>query len=242
MTNTNTNTDVAIKEASTPVGDMLAKLKDSGVSIADLRELMEINREMDAISAIKAFNTDFAAMQGELPLIVKARKGHNYKYADLSDIIQQIRPCMAKHGFGFKFSVAQDGACVEVTCNILHADGHVESNTVRVPLSTPVSATGKEVLAPQQMIGSAITYGQRYALIAAVGLQIGNDDDDGIAAGNRLTPEQAGFLNDLLVDAGEQVRAWFVKKYGRPSNVLQSQYNSVVNEVQNFNNTPTKGI
>jgi hypothetical protein len=102
------------------------------------------------------------------------------KYADLSSVMEAIRPAFAAHGLGFIQIVhdAEGAACIETI--IIHESGQ-EFHCGKV--SVPVSKNDA------QGYGSAITYAKRYSLQAAVGVP--SIDDDGNAAVKAAPPEKA---------------------------------------------------
>ncbi len=93
------------------------------------------------------------------------------KYADLGNVIDAIKPALAKYGLSFIQRVhdADDAAKVETV--ILHASGQqISCGAVSVPVSKKDA----------QGYGSALTYARRYSLSAAFG--VAPEDDDGNAA------------------------------------------------------------
>lgn len=118
------------------------------------------------------FNAAFVAAAAQLADIVKGQTAdtgsYRYSYADLASVTSAVRPTLAAHGL----TVAQDvtgttDGMVEITTRVYHTGGHVE---IFGPLPMP---RGR---GPQDT-GSAITYGRRYSLMAALGLA--TEDDDG---------------------------------------------------------------
>lgn len=108
---------------------------------------------------------------------------HKVAYATLKAILAVVKPVLAEHGIrirqGAEFSRSADdgsgmkGRLVPVYTDLVHAvSGDVERTIVEIPLTR---------LDPQSM-GSAITYGKRYSLIAALGLSTDEADDDGVRA------------------------------------------------------------
>ena len=93
------------------------------------------------------------------------------KYADLSSVMEAIRPAFAKYGLGF-IQVSHDtehAAVIETV--IIHESGE----------SFPCGKVSCPVIKHDaQGFGSAITYAKRYSLQAAVGVP--SVDDDGNAA------------------------------------------------------------
>ncbi len=101
------------------------------------------------------------------------------KYADLSSVMEAIRPALSAHGLGFVQVAhdAQDAAIVETV--IVHQSGETMScGKVSVPVSK----------ADAQGYGSAITYARRYSLQTAFGVPSVDDDGNAAAAAKPEAP------------------------------------------------------
>ena len=96
-------------------------------------------------------------------------------YADLASVWDACRAPLANAGLSVVQLVSSEGATATVETILAHSSGEWVSSLLAVPL-TKVDAQG---------LGSAITYGRRYALAAIVG--VCPADDDGEAAVARLT-------------------------------------------------------
>lgn len=123
--------------------------------------------------------------QRSLPGWIKtdAKGAHAIKYATLKAILETVRPVLANHGIrirqGAEPSRAADdgggfkGRIVPVYTDLVHAfSGEVERTIVEIPL----------VKNDPQAMGSALTYGRRYSLLAALGISTDEADDDGVQA------------------------------------------------------------
>ena len=98
------------------------------------------------------------------------------KYADLSAVLDAIREPMAEAGLAFtQFAETDDRQSVCITTMIMHETGEYMQSTLCVPVSK----------GDAQGLGSAITYGKRYALQAMLGVP--SEDDDGNAAVQKVT-------------------------------------------------------
>ena len=91
-----------------------------------------------------------------------------YTYASLADILHAVQPVLTANGFAIGQEVVEaiDGR-VGIITHIAHKDGFIMEYG---PLPMPVSNDPKAV-------GSAITYGRRYALAAALGIATEEDTD-----------------------------------------------------------------
>ena len=139
-----------------------------------------------------------AAASAEMPAIGKGKKAnvgqYAYTYADLGSVIDAVRPVLAKHGLAYVQDVSglPDGRIGIITI-IVHRDG---GKIATGPLPMPGSND-------PQKVGSAITYGRRYALLAALGLA--TEDDDGAAARkpDPPKPDPVAELWQRIVSAGK---------------------------------------
>jgi hypothetical protein len=121
-----------------------------------------------------------AAAQGEIGNAGRNAKNPHFKstYADLAEIINTVRPVLARHGLAVaQFPGYADGL-VTVETILTHASGEWLSGTSAAP------ATKSD----PQGVGSAITYLRRYSLAAVCG--IAQEDDDANAA-SRPGPVEA---------------------------------------------------
>lgn len=92
------------------------------------------------------------------------------KYADLASCWEACRKPLSDNELSIVQLASAEGAAVTITTVLMHSSGE--------SLSSALTMTSKDDT--PQGIGSAITYGRRYALCAMVG--IAPEDDDGNAA------------------------------------------------------------
>lgn len=110
-----------------------------------------------------------AEMPSQLPQV----EGYGYRYTPLPNIINAIRPILAKHGLGLYQEVEtnEDGEVVVRTI-IFSSDGEVLKSP---DLVMPVIEMAKCNKA--QSIGATITYARRYSLSAFLGIATEEDTD-----------------------------------------------------------------
>lgn len=113
--------------------------------------------------------------EGSASIPTKSGGSYSYKYATLPGILQAVRPVLQKHGLAVLQNAAEGAnGSVDISTMIVHSSGEY---LVLAALPMPIGNTAQET-------GSAITYGRRYQLLAALGLSA-DDDDDGATAAPR---------------------------------------------------------
>lgn len=131
---------------------------------------------------------------------------YKYDYADLADVVKLTRPVLAAHGLVALTPVHDHGTGLACTVVILHVSGD------RIDFGPLPFQHGRDA----QATGSAITYHRRYALAAALGLAVGDDDDGAAAVQRPAQPEfvwneaavKADLLNLVEQDKAKAKRVW----------------------------------
>lgn len=124
---------------------------------------------------------------GNIP--TKGGGSYSYSYAALPGVVEAVRPVLAKHGIAVVqgmmpeplMGAEGDVSAVTIETTLLHESGEWLRTAAVIPVSQPTA----------QGVGSAITYGRRYALLAVVGLAA-DDDDDGAEASRPRTGHATG--------------------------------------------------
>ena len=114
--------------------------------------------------------TAMAIAQGELSDAEKSSDNPFFKskYADLAEVLGQIRPIFSKHGLSLvQFPGQEHEGHVQVTTRLMHKSGQWMEGTLSMPVQ------GKNIA---QDSGSVITYMRRYAAAAVAGIaQVDSD-------------------------------------------------------------------
>jgi len=210
-------------QASATPGDLVRYALDNGSDIDRLEKLMAMQIQWEEREAKKAFVAAMAEFKKNPPEIVKTKLvGYEnkdgsftgYKHATLGDVSKAVIESLARHGFSHRWDVTQPGdGRVVVKCIITHEGGHSETNT----MESSADNSGKKNSI--QAIASAVTYLQRYTLLAAVGLSTvdESDDDDGVGAERDYTLQnkwvstvattELDKLMEVFKEGGEEFRA-----------------------------------
>ena len=125
------------------------------------------------------------AQQAMLPLIKDSNNPFfKSKYADLQAVTEACYPALQANGICVMQSAESLGALgINIKTRLIHKSGQFIETECAIP------PAGQD----PQKYGSAVTYGRRYGLQAAVGLAA--IDDDGESAMNRNTPKTASATN-----------------------------------------------
>jgi hypothetical protein len=116
------------------------------------------------------------------PALKTSRNPHlGNRYADLSEVMGACLPALSANGLSVLQPVTADGGKVTVTTLLLHESGEWVSSDITLQAYEQVKGSGFAVSDKPQALGSAITYGRRYALSSMVGV-VADEDDDGNSA------------------------------------------------------------
>jgi hypothetical protein len=157
------------------------ELSESGSLAVELSNLtapnkFQSNQLNDLAAALSKAQAEFPPIPKNRSVKVTTRDGKNYSYcyADLSDIIESVKPVLAKHGLSFTQETRSDErGQLWLWTTIMHSSGQWRSGNFPLVLSQRPQDTG-----------SSITYARRYTLCAALGIQAEEDDDGNAASGN----------------------------------------------------------
>lgn len=154
---------------------------ESNKDPAAIEKIVDMVLRLNAIAAKKNFNIALSRFQAECPEIEKKKKVDytaksgqrvKYEYAPVKDIVKQVKPLLEKHGLCHTYKTTQTDKDITVICEIRHIDGHVE----QTPITMPIDNTSK--MGAAQKVGTAFTYGWRYAFTGALGITTGEEDTD----------------------------------------------------------------
>jgi hypothetical protein len=165
---------------------------------------------MNKSETIKELATALSKAQSQVQDARKDRNGQGYKYADLSQMLQIVRPVLADNGLAivqFPAECEKDRLAIETV--ITHESGEFMSNSYSMEIEQIFSKAGKAVTSKAQASGSVITYMRRYALAAVMGIT--QEDSDAAlqreaqqaAAEPKITPEQVAYLYPHVTEEGE---------------------------------------
>lgn len=145
---------------------------------------------MKKSEVFKEFPAALAKFQAEVtnPKMTADNPHLKSKYAPLAEIFNTVRPILAKNGLSIHQDVYTEEDKVAIVTTIFHESGEwLESTPLRLPAGRELKDGRLDMSA--QTIGSAISYGKRYQLQAAMGVAADADSD-----GEDLKNEQSLYV------------------------------------------------
>lgn len=193
---------------ATPM-QMLALAVSRGAGIDELGKLMDLQERYERNEARKAFVAAMNAFKADPPTIRKNKHVHfgqtDYDHATLDHVCEQVTKALSQHGISHRWKVDQADQWIKVTCILTHDLGHSEETTL---MSPPDTSGSKNSI---QAIGAAVTYLQRYTLLAATGLAATNSDSHGGAVTNGAMADRIEWLQNA--SSKEELKKLFQQAY-----------------------------
>ncbi len=182
-------------------GAIIEKIVESGIGPAQievLERMMVLKYKEDDRNAEKDFIAAFALLQREIPHIKATYEvptksgGVKFRGAHLIDIMRQVEPLLANHGFSIMFesssSVPSEGGAartVSQTCRLMHISGHSKTSTSCVRV-------GGNADSAAQMDAGAYTTAKRLAVCDLLNIHV--DRSDVAILGDFISPDQVAHL------------------------------------------------
>lgn len=158
------------------------------VDIEKMERLWAMHERLVARDAEQAFNAAMQGAQSEMGRISADAKNKqtNSRYATYAQLDSHLRPIYTKNGFSLSFNAGDDApeGHLRVLAYVSHTAGHTRTYHLDVPADGK-GAKGGDVMTKTHAQGSASSYGMRYLLKMIFNVAVGEDDDDGNAAGAR---------------------------------------------------------
>lgn len=229
------NALVPASEAERVMG-MIQDGAAKGLSVETMGKMMDLYERVQERSARVAYFNALAKFKREIPRIThdkdtskatNAGGKFSFTYASKAAIMAAIQPHLDANGLFLTFDTEPSekaGWLVEVA-TLHHVDGHKETSRVAMPTDSTLP------IGSQQKVGSAMSYGQRYAIIAVLGLSLDEPGDEAAPVA-RVTDEQSATLQALM-DETKVDRAKWLAHYGiaavsdLPANLYQKAVQSL---------------
>ena len=177
---------VADINAMSPIMQM-QQAKSMGLSVAEMKEMLAIQKEWEENEARKAFHAALSEWKKNPPKVYKDLINLKYgsAYSSIGNTVNTCNESMGPFGLSarWEFPDSNDMNLITVTCILSHSLGHEEKVTL---VGNPDKEGSKN---PLQERKSARTYLklETYEAVTGVASINGNVDDDGNSAGKAPT-------------------------------------------------------
>ncbi|MCS7578709.1 ERF family protein [Pseudomonas aeruginosa] len=192
---------IQANEATTVLQVIQKAVSDPGCDIDKLERLLAMKERMDSKAAEVEFNDALSRVQARMGRIEAdaTNSQTRSKYATYGKLDKALRPIYTSEGFSLSFGTedAPEGM-VGMVCFVSHRSGHTRQYRAHVP-SDGKGAKGGDVMTKTHAFGSGTSYGMRYLLKMIFNVAIGEEDDDGNAAGS--DDFRNAVLDDLIAKA-----------------------------------------
>jgi hypothetical protein len=137
------------------------------------------------------------AAYSELGHVSKDREGHYGTYATLTNVLDTVKPILAKHGLAvMQYPVESEPGFVTIVTMLVHESGATfPDGGLRMPAPND-----------PQKVGGVVSYLRRYSLLTF--LNLGTDDDDAQGASDAIRKENEPHPNsDRVKDVVAALKA-----------------------------------
>jgi len=155
--------------------------KDPAVDVEKLERLIAMQERIMRHNAKAAFDSAFAKMQPEIPIIdehgrIEAKGTIRSTYAPLEDIHEVIKPITATYGFAVRHRTewpADRPGIIRIVGILSHEQGHSEETVFEAPMDRSDYRTDI------QSMGSTVSYGRRYTTLDLLNIATRKADNNG---------------------------------------------------------------
>ena len=204
-------TDLAEKPQASEFSPLDAVLADPDkIALIDtdkIEKLFELQQRSIDAQAKRTFFSELTAARSKFSRVKRDKRNEQTKskYTTLEAITSMLDPIIAQHGFSRSLTtdgVDPSGDTIFVLV-VRHESGHSEESRLPLPIDDK-GIKGNVNKTRIHAMGSAFTYAERILVTKFFGVETGDKDDDGNAAGGRgAEPEPL-----ITVEQQAELTAW----------------------------------
>lgn len=198
-----TGTAVSVVSRDPVLSEILSLARDPHMDANKLEVMVRMQREQEDRQrahdledrmrvAEGAYTRAMNEVQQEMPPVVRdaANLQTKSRYAKLETIIETLMPIATRHGFTLTFKQVppEEAKNVRLQCKVAHTDGHSEIYPLECRIDN-VGIQGNINKTEIHGFASAMSYLRRY--LTTMVFNIATPDDDGNAAGRRLSQDRS---------------------------------------------------
>lgn len=196
-----TENEISLDVVSMSPMQQMQQAKQMGLSVPEMKEMMDLQIQYESNEARKAFHLAMAKFKENPPTVYKdmINLQYNSGYVSIGNMVNSVNTAMGPFGLNarWEYPESNDEKIMIVTCILSHAGGHEE----KVTLPGPLDISGSKN--PLQARKSTRTYLKLETFEAVTGTAsiVGNLDDDGNGGAIEvITADQLTVLNDLIIE------------------------------------------
>lgn len=125
---------------------------------------------MNMSESINEIAKAISLFQGEIKDVFKDKSGYGYKYADLAQVLELVRPVLSKYGLSVVQIPSSSGDKISLETMLMHESGQWINGTIEMPVTVGKGMTHA------QACGSVISYARRYSLTSWLGIAQSDND------------------------------------------------------------------
>lgn len=189
-----------------PLGIVARAASDPSVDADKMERLYALMERQQAWEAKKQFEESMSLAQSKMGRISAdaTNPQTRSKYATYGKLDKALRPIYSSNGFSLSFNTTESPleGHMRFLCDCSHSAGHTKLYQIDMPVDGK-GAKGNDVMTKTHAVGSGASYGMRYLLKMIFNVAVGEDDDDGNAAGK--PPSEAEINADNWVERANKV-------------------------------------
>lgn len=172
-----------------------------------LEKMDKIEKERCQSEETKDIISDLIKAQGEFPKLIKNKKGQRGEYADLTGVIETVRPSLNKNNLYIRQHEDICGNDIVLVTTVHHKTGQwICSRHVLTPKK---DIAKNNAMSSDQAYGSQLTYQKRYSICMILG--ISGDDTDPDEADDEEIKKQPSIMSAAQIESIERGLVGFPK-------------------------------
>lgn len=201
--------EIAVQTETSAMITMIERVAMSpDIDVVKLEKMLDMQERVLNRNAEIAFNAAMSQAQSAMGRISAdaVNPQTRSRYATYAKLDSVLRPIYTAEGFSLSFGTGENApeGHVRVICYVAHNQGHSRHYQVDMP-ADGMGIKGNAMMTKTHATGSAMSYGMRYLLKLIFNVAIGENDDDGNAAGTvaaKISEEQANTIHAMITDNG----------------------------------------
>lgn len=183
----------------------MKEAKKMGLTIPEMKEMLELQKEYEANEARKAFHVALAEFKKNPPQVVKDKLNEKYgsAYTTIGNMVNTVNEAMGPFGLNARWDYPETADnTLKVSCILSHTLGHEET----VTLTGAPDTSGSKNVQQERKAGRTYLKLETFEAVTGMASVNGNIDDDGNSAAPTKAPEPVIISSDQLTELNKIVK------------------------------------